>query len=108
MLLLDLPLTAHERDRCSAIVLSSELPGAPLLTANEEVVIRDDRGHFFAGSVIDCHGAGHAIGYLVRVGVQMPQAYALLRLGLPEVASDGTVRPVSTVVPKIPRQRTPQ
>jgi|SRR3954447_4266656 hypothetical protein len=108
MLLLDLTLTDHERDRRSAFVLRSELPGAPLLIPHEEVVIRDKDGRFFTGSVLDTHDSGQDVGYLLRVGVPMPQAYALLRLGLPEVASDGTVRPVSTVVPKIPRQRTPQ
>src|SRR4051794_7274428 len=105
MLLLDLALTDHEHDRRAAFVLRSELPGAPLLTLNEEVVIRDEGGHFFAGSVIDSHDAGHDIGYLVRVGVRMPQAYALLRLGLPDVDADGTVRPVRTVIPAVPRQR---
>ena len=106
MLLLDLALTDHERDNRSAFVLRSELPGTPLLIRNEEVVIRDEDGRFFTGTVIDTHDAGHDIGYLVRVGVRMPQAYALLRLGLPEVTADGTVRPVRTAAPTIPRQRT--
>jgi hypothetical protein len=106
MVLLELALTDRERDCRSAFVLRSELPGTPLLTANQEVVIRDERGDFFSGSVLDTHDAGRDIGYLVRVGVRMPQTYALLRLGLPEIASDGTVRPVSTVAPTIPRQRT--
>lgn len=105
MVLLELALTDHERKRRSAFVMRSELPGTPLLTANQEVVIRDNRGDFFSGSVIDSHDAGHDIGYLVRVGVRMPQSFALLRLGLPEVADDGTVRPVRTE-PLIPRQRT--
>jgi hypothetical protein len=105
MLLLDLALTDHERNRRSAFVLRSELRGAPVLIRNEEVVIRDEEGRFFTGSVIDTHDAGQDVGYLVRVGVRMPQAYALLRLGLPEVAADGTVRPINTE-PLIPRQRT--
>ena len=53
MLLLDLALTDHERNRRSAFVLRSELRGAPDLIRNEEVVIRDEEGRFFTGSVID-------------------------------------------------------
>jgi hypothetical protein len=87
MELLDVTLTDLQRRNRAAFVAASDLPGRPL-EPGEKVVLRDQEGEFFAGSVVDLLGGR----YLVHVGVRLPEEYAWLRLGgrvpQPRVAPD--------------------
>lgn len=75
MQLLDVRLTAIQRRNRAALVRRSHAPGDELSTG-QQVVLRDEHGEYFAGTVVDVD----AERYLVHLGVRLPQEYALLRL----------------------------
>jgi hypothetical protein len=78
MELLDVTLTTIQRRNRAAFVPSSEAPG---LVPGQRVVLRDEEGEFFAGSVVDHDERDGDARYLVHVGVRLPEEYAMLRLG---------------------------
>lgn len=78
MELLDVRLTGIQRRNRAAFVSRSELPGAPVLSPGQRVVLRDEGGEFFAGTVVDVTDEERC---LVHLGVRLPAEYALLRLG---------------------------
>jgi hypothetical protein len=78
MQLLDVQLTGIQRRNRAAFVRRSELPGSVELTARQQVVLRDEHGEFFAGTVVDAVDEDR---YLVHLGVRLPEEYAMLRLG---------------------------
>lgn len=78
MKLLDVRLTGIQRRNRAAFVRRSELPGSPQLTAGEKVVLRDENGDFFAGTVVDAEDQERC---LVHLGVRLPEDLALMRLG---------------------------
>lgn len=52
------------------------------LDLRERVVLRDENGDYFGGSVIDTVQVIPGVdSYLIRVGVRLPEEWALLRLG---------------------------
>ena len=78
MELLDVRLTGIQRRNRAAFVRGSELPGSPALEAGQKVVLRDEDGEFFAGTVVDVDDEQRC---LVHLGVRLPEEYALMRLG---------------------------
>jgi hypothetical protein len=80
MELLDVTLTGIQRRNRAAFVRRSELPGHPELTPGQRVVLRDEQGEYFAGTVVDLIDEAEE-RYLVHLGVRLPEEYALLRLG---------------------------
>ena len=74
MELLDVTLTPLQRRNRAAFVPRE---GTREVALGERVVIRDERGDFFAGSVVDVDEQR----YVVHVGVRLPEEYAMLRLG---------------------------
>lgn len=80
MELLEVTLTAIQRRNRAAFVERSD---ARPLARGERVVLRDERGEYFAGAVVDCDEAetGGGRRYLVRLGVRLPEDHALQRLG---------------------------
>ena len=78
MELLDIRLTGLQRRNRAAFVRRSDLPGAPALVPGQKVVLRDEEGEFFAGTVVDVE---HEERCLVHLGVRLPEEYAMLRLG---------------------------
>ncbi len=78
MELLEVTLTPIQRRNRAAFVTS---PDAPALVPGQKVVLRDEEGEFFAGSVVDRETRGTDPRYLVHVGVRLPEEYAMLRLG---------------------------
>jgi hypothetical protein len=91
MELLEVTLTDLQRRNRAAFVSAREVPGGRVLGAGEKVVLRDDEGDYFAGTVIDCEQQGRDLRYLVHLGVRLPEMYAMLRLGRarPSPADDG-------------------
>jgi hypothetical protein len=91
MELLEVTLTDLQRRNRAAFVSGREVPGGRVLGAGEKVVLRDDEGDYFAGTVIDWEQQGHDLRYLVHLGVRLPEMYAMLRLGRarPSSADDG-------------------
>ena len=87
MELLDVTLTTIQRRNRAAFV---HRPG-PAMEVGEKVVLRDEQGEYFAGSVVDCEPQAGSVGrrYLVHVGVRLPEEFAMRRLG------------------RVPRSRTP-
>ena len=81
MELLDVTLTALQRRNRAAFVAQDDLPGAPVLITGQKVVLRDEVGEYFAGTVVDEQDDQGAPRYLVHLGVRLPEEYALLRLG---------------------------
>src|SRR6478672_4410227 len=77
MELLDVTLTSLQRRNRAAFVDRSD-PSTPSLIPGQKVVLRDEVGEYFAGTVVDGQDAAR---YLVHVGVRLPEEYALLRLG---------------------------
>jgi hypothetical protein len=77
MELLDVTLTSLQRRNRAAFVDRSD-PSTPPLIPGQKVVLRDEVGEYFAGTVVDEQDATR---YLVHVGVRLPEEYALLRLG---------------------------
>ena len=80
MELLDIRLTGIQRRNRAAFVRRSDLPGAPELSPGQHVVLRDEQGEFFAGTVVDLVDEAEE-RYLVHLGVRLPEEYALMRLG---------------------------
>ena len=80
MELLDVRLTGIQRRNRAAFVRRSELPGAPELTPGQRVVLRDEQGEFFAGTVVEMVDEAEE-RYLVHLGVRLPEEFALMRLG---------------------------
>lgn len=92
MELLEITLTCLQRRNRAAFVKRSSVAGGRVLESGEKVVLRDEDGEYFAGTVIDEIGAGPDGEYLVNVGVRLPEEYAMKRL------SGGTF---------VPQQRDP-
>jgi hypothetical protein len=80
MELLDVRLTGIQRRNRAAFVRRSELPGAPELIPGQRVVLRDEQGEFFAGTVVEAVDEADE-RYLVHLGVRLPEEFALMRLG---------------------------
>lgn len=74
MELLDVTLTPLQRRNRAAFVARE---GSRDVVVGERVVLRDEHGDYFAGSVVDVD----ARRYLVHLGVRLPEEYAMLRLG---------------------------
>ena len=86
MELLDIRLTGIQRRNRAAFVRQSDLAGADTLVAGQKVVLRDEEGDYFAGTVIDVEDPERC---LVHLGVRLPEEYAMLRLGRRPAAADG-------------------
>jgi hypothetical protein len=80
MELLDVRLTGIQRRNRAAFVRRSDIPGAPELCLGQKVVLRDEDGELFAGTVVDLHDEVSQ-SYLVHLGVRLPEEFAMLRLG---------------------------
>ena len=80
MELLDVRLTGIQRRNRAAFVRRSEIPGAPELFPGQRVVLRDEEGEFFAGTVVDLQDEADQ-RFLVHLGVRLPEEYAMMRLG---------------------------
>ena len=78
MELLDVRLTGIQRRNRAAFVSRSELPGTAVLVPGQKVVLRDEDGEFFAGTVVDVDDDDRC---LVHLGVRLPAEYAMVRLG---------------------------
>jgi len=81
MHLLDVTLSDLQRRNRAAFVRRGDIAGAPVLRTGEKVVLRDERGEYFAGTVVDCSPDDGDDRYLLHVGVRLPEEYAYLRLG---------------------------
>lgn len=92
MELLEVRLTGIQRRNRAAFVRRSDVPGSPTLAPGQQVVLRDEGGEFFAGTVLDASDEERC---LVHLGVRLPAEYALLRLGRQRgPAEDGQVQEV--------------
>jgi hypothetical protein len=80
MELLDVTLTRIQRRNRAAFVRRAELPGSPVLVPGQRVVLRDEEGEYFAGTVVDGHDEADE-SYLVNLGVRLPEEFAMMRLG---------------------------
>ena len=80
MELVDVRLTGIQRRNRAAFVRRSEIPGSPELTLGQKVVLRDEEGEFFAGTVLDVIDEAEEL-FLVHVGVRLPPEFAMMRLG---------------------------
>ena len=85
MELLDIRLTGIQRRNRAAFVRRCDLPGTPELVPGQKVVLRDEHGEFFAGTVVDVDDDERC---LVHLGVRLPEEYAMLRLGRGRNAPD--------------------
>jgi len=77
MELLDIRLTGIQRRNRAAFVRRSDLAGGGELVPGQKVVLRDEQGEFFAGTVVDVDDEERC---LVHLGVRLPEEYAMLRL----------------------------
>ncbi len=80
MELLDVRLTGIQRRNRAAFVRRWEVPGRPELFPGQKVVLRDEEGEFFAGTVVDLVDEVEE-RFLVHLGVRLPEEYAMMRLG---------------------------
>ena len=83
MQLLDITLTPLQRRNRAVFVGKDEVRGRDV-AAGDGVVLRDERGDYFAGTVVEeisGAGLGDEPRYLVHLGVRLPEEYAMLRLG---------------------------
>ena len=80
MQLLDVRLTGIQRRNRAAFVRRSDIPGARELWPGQKVVLRDEDGEYFAGTVVDLHDEAEQ-SYLVHLGVRLPEEFAMMRLG---------------------------
>lgn len=85
MHLFDITVTPLQR-RNRAVFVSKDQLLEPDVASGDSVVLRDQSGDYFAGTVVEeVSGPGIADGvesrYLVHLGVRLPEEYALLRLG---------------------------
>lgn len=78
MELLDVRLTGIQRRNRAAFVRRVDIPGAPVLVPGQKVVLRDEQGEFYAGTVVDTEDEER---YLVHLGVRLPEEFAMMRLG---------------------------
>jgi hypothetical protein len=74
MELLDVTLTPLQRRNRAAFVARH---GTREVLVGEQVVLRDEHGDYYAGSVVDVDERR----ILVHLGVRLPEEYAMLRLG---------------------------
>ena len=95
MHLLDVRLTGLQRRNRAAFVRRSQLPGGAELAVRQQVVLRDEHGEFFAGTVVD---ADDEERYLVHLGVRLPEEYAMLRLGRQQPGSQDGHRQMQEVL----------
>ena len=79
MELLDITLTGLQRRHRVAFV-ARDAVGATLLPG-DAVVLRDEEGEHYAGTVLDEAVTGTETRYVVKVGVRLPEEYAMKRLG---------------------------
>lgn len=85
MQLVDVTLTPLQR-RNRAVFVTRDQVQVSDVTAGDSVVLRDELGDYFAGTVVD-EVSGPGIGdgtesrFLVHLGVRLPEEYAMLRLG---------------------------
>jgi hypothetical protein len=80
MELLDVRLTGIQRRNRAAFVRRADLAGTPALRPGQRVVLRDEQGEYFAGTVVDLVDEAEE-RWLVQLGVRLPEEYAHLRLG---------------------------
>ncbi len=80
MELLDITLTRLQRRNRAAFVHRSEIAGRRDLVPGEKVVLRDEEGEYYAGTVIDRMDESDDPRFLVNVGVRLPEEYAVRRL----------------------------
>jgi hypothetical protein len=83
MELLDVTLTPLQRRNRAAFVARE---GSRDVVVGERVVLRDEHGDYFAGSVVDVDQRR----CLVHLGVRLPEEYAMLRLGHRRPGASGT------------------
>jgi hypothetical protein len=81
MELLEVTLTGLQRRNRAAFVSADDIPDGRSLQPGEKVVLRDEDGDYFAGTVIDDQEHDGSLRYLVHLGVRLPEEYAMLRLG---------------------------
>jgi hypothetical protein len=81
MELLEVTLTGLQRRNRAAFVPAAAVPSGRTLEPGDRVVLRDDAGDYFAGTVVDRDHHRGAVRYLVHLGVRLPEEYAMLRLG---------------------------
>jgi hypothetical protein len=86
MELLDIRLTGIQRRNRAAFVRRSDRAGEAALVPGQKVVLRDEQGEYFAGSVVDVSDEERC---LVHLGVRLPEEYAMLRLGRGRADADG-------------------
>jgi hypothetical protein len=111
MELLDIRLTGLQRRNRAAFVRRSDLPGGPSLAPGQKVVLRDEAGEYFAGTVVDVEDEERC---LVHLGVRLPEEYAMLRLGRRTADDQEPVQDVldllgearSVLLGSLPGQRT--
>ena len=80
MELVDIRLTGIQRRNRAAFVRRSDIPGAPELSLGQKVVLRDEEGEYFAGTVLDVIDEVEEL-FLVHLGVRLPEEFAMMRLG---------------------------
>ena len=123
MELLDVSLTGLQRRNRAVFVPGSVVRGGRWLKPGEKVVLRDEVGDYFAGTVVDHDWQDGALRYLLHLGVRLPEEYAMLRLGRPRPSAPdrsqdvagmqslldmlGEVREAVTGYP-VPAQRLPR
>lgn len=90
MELVDVVLTPLQRRNRSAFVTFEDLGRQQItderpqraLEIGERVVLHDDEGEYFGGTVVDTVQVTEGVdSYLIRVGVRLPEEWALLRVG---------------------------
>lgn len=95
MELVEITLTPLQRRNRAAFVTFDDLGRQQLadqrpqrmLAERERVVLRDETGEYYGGTVIDTLQVTPDVdSYLIRVGVRLPEEWALLRLGKLTVA----------------------
>ena len=88
MELLDITLTRLQRRNRVAFV-ERDAVGADVLPG-DPVVLRDEDGEYYAGTVLDEAVTGAGTRLVVKVGVRLPEEYALKRLGAHVPAQQGS------------------
>jgi len=90
MRLLDVSRTGLRRADRAAFVLRSHLDDAPMLTIGERVVLRDEHGEYFAGTVADSQDLDEDVAYVLHVGGRQTPAARSARVR--RLRAHGTVR----------------
>jgi hypothetical protein len=80
MELVDVRLTGIQRRNRAAFVRRSEIAGSPELRLGQKIVLRDEEGEYFAGTVLDVIDETEEL-FLVHLGVRLPEEFAMMRLG---------------------------